>query len=206
MVLRSDTYPLRTLIDRCIAGDALAWEQLVRRHAGLVYAVCRRHGLDPHGCDDVAQEVFARLAGALRDIRDPDSLPGWLATTARREAWRAKQRGGREAPTDATDSVVEQPAIDDLISHARLRDALEELGGRCRDLIHALYFRPITPSYEGLARELGVPIGSLGPTRQRCLAKLAAILDPSSQELTAQGQVSRAGQVSPTGSGPLEDR
>lgn len=163
------------ILDRCRSGDPTAWTRLVRRYGGLVYAIARRSGLDEHACDDVAQAVFAKLAGSLPHLREPAALPGWLATTSKREAWRlAAER--RRAPEALSQPPAQAPETADLVEHHRLRAAMEDLGGRCRDLLHALYFRPVRPSYEEISDLLDLPVGSIGPTRQRCLAKLAALL------------------------------
>ncbi|MCC7387980.1 MAG: sigma-70 family RNA polymerase sigma factor [Phycisphaerales bacterium] len=166
------------LIRRCAMGDNSAWGRLVGRYGGLVYAIGRRSGLDEASCDDVAQSVFAKLSRALPEMRDTAAVPGWISTTARREAWRvrrAQARSGGPAAGPEPEAAF-GAAAEGAVDHQRLRDALAELGGRCRDLLHALYFRPVKPAYEELSLMLGLPIGSIGPTRQRCLAKLAALL------------------------------
>lgn len=175
--------PPDDLLERCLAGDQAAWSALVDRYAGLVYAIARAHRLDEPACDDVAQAVFAALVRRLPELREPRALPGWISTSAQRECWRVRARTRREpVGTPADDGSPVQPAPDRLeaIEQAqRVREALDELGGRCRDLLVALYMTGTAePDYPALSRQLGMPVGSIGPTRARCLAKLARILGP----------------------------
>lgn len=166
------------LLRRCAAGDTSAWLRLVRDHAGLVFAIARRAGAPHDVCEDVAQIVFATLSRRIGSIRDPGGLASWLATTTRREAWRALRRA-RRGESEAAPGVTE-PAADDttseLLRHQELRTALEELGGRCRELLTLLYLRDPPVGYEQISDVLTMPVGSIGPTRRRCLEKLAGIL------------------------------
>lgn len=166
------------LLERCRGGDQAAWGVLVREYGGLVFAVARRCGLAEDACEDVAQITFASLASHLGSLREPAALPGWLATTARREAIRrSKADGPRQGSLITIEPASDDrpPSIEDLEDHQRLRSALERLGDRCRKLLRALYFEASTPDYRGIADRLGMPVGSIGPTRQRCLAKLAEL-------------------------------
>lgn len=169
------------LIDRCLQGDQAAWAALVDLHAGLVYAVARRCGLKEDQCDDVAQSVFSTLVRRLSSISDRAALPGWLATAARREAWRVKRRADRAASADPCGpepaAVGDDPlaGLSDLEDAQRVRTALSELGQRCRDLLMAVV-SAAKPDYAAISQRLGIPMGSIGPTRARCLAKLAELL------------------------------
>lgn len=166
------------LVQRCLAGDQRAWSALIDTYAGVVYAVARAHRLDEATADDVAQTVFARLARSLPTLEEPQALAGWLATTARRECWRLlridqrDRKAVRHAPTEAE----LDDAMRSIESAARVREALVELGGRCQELLTALFLSASPPDYEAISRSLGLPVGSIGPTRARCLAKLARIL------------------------------
>ncbi len=165
------------VIERCLAGDQAAWSDLVDYYAGLVYSIPRKLGLPADVCDDVAQTVFATLARRLSSVREVSSLAGWLATVARRESWRARraQRRGRDesGPLDA-DVPVEDRELRRVEQILRMRWLLNGLDPRCRDLLTALFLSETTPSYEEIAARLSIPLGSIGPTRQRCLAKLAS--------------------------------
>ncbi len=177
------------------AGDAAAWEAIVRRHGGLVRAVAHRRGLDAAGADDVVQEVFLALLRGLDGLANPQGLVRWLLTTAERTAARqarSRRRGLGAGPVAADGDEapgVPEPADEDapgaferlaaLEDRHRVRVALESLGQRCRDLLAVLYGRGAAgpPSYDRVAAELGMPRGSIGPTRARCLARLLAILE-----------------------------
>jgi RNA polymerase sigma factor (sigma-70 family) len=173
---------LPELIERCRAGDQRAWATLIDRYAGLVYAIARAHRLPEDACDDVAQVVFANLARSLDGLREAQALAAWVSTTTRRECWRlgrARARQRQVAQVLAQQGAgleAEPPATVHLEDAHRVRLALEELGGRCQALLQAL-FGAGTADYQRLAEQLGMPVGSIGPTRQRCLAKLASILD-----------------------------
>lgn len=168
-----------TLVAGCLAGRQDAWDALVDRHARLVRSVPRRYGLGDSDADDVAQAVFLQLHRRLETLRDADRLTSWLITTAHRESWRV----GRARP-DLADHLAEtiadvgQPDAGDAARWERsdaVRRGLAELGGRCEALLVRL-FRDERPDYEAIARELDMPVGSIGPTRARCFSKLAPIL------------------------------
>lgn len=169
--------PLESLVRACTAGDAGAWRRLVDRHAPLVYAIARSHGLPSDACDDVAQMVFFSLSRRIGSIEKPESLGAWLTTTAKRECLR-QLRWKRSLALNAQEpaTVPSDERFDQVEQHAILREALERLGGRCLELLKTLYFAPTLPKYEEVADTLGIPIGSIGPTRQRCLARLATLL------------------------------
>lgn len=181
------------LVAACRAGDEGAWHTLVLRYARLVHSIPVRHGLTPSEVDDVGQEVFLALAQQLDSLEDPARLPGWLATTARRISWQMLRRRDREAP-DAETDVGEQettagvpvahgkmPSIGELWAGWERQAALEAgfaaLGERCRALLHAIFLDPEEPSYDRISEMLDIPKGSIGPTRNRCLAQLRRILE-----------------------------
>ena len=181
------------LVARCRQGDAAAWRSLVKRHQRLVYAIVMRLGLDEHGAADVFQTVFARLVQHLPRITDPSRLQGWIAVTAKREALLQLRRGRRtvsmsrdndnDRDDDASDwdLIDESPrpgeALDELQQLAGLRRALDQLDERSRTLL-LLLFRADGEkvAYEDVARQLGLPIGSIGPTRARCLEKMCKLM------------------------------
>ena len=160
-------------------GDAQAWNDLVDRYLPLVRAVVSRVRLSPADAADVNQTVWLRLVEHLADLRDARALPGWLATTARREALRAAQSNGRSIPVDPQSPGVEHvPAegeIDDVVlaeeRACAVRDGLAELPAQRRELLQLLVAEPPL-SYEEISRQLGIPIGSIGPTRARALLQL----------------------------------
>lgn len=170
------------LIQRCLDGDDAAWRSLMDHHAGLVFAIARRHGLRPDQCEDVAQSVFSALARALPNIRNPEALVGWLGTSARREAWRvvkAERRHARDRRDDEPDTPPGDEELHRLEAAHRVRAALQRLDERCRDLLSALFIQPGRVDYQQLSERLSIPVGSIGPTRARCLGKLATLLEPA---------------------------
>lgn len=177
-----------TLIRRCRRGDRQAWETLISRYERLVYAMPRRYGLSTAECDDVFQSTWLALLRRLDQIDDPERIAAWLATTARREAWN-RRRGGEHTRTFATapESLPEPPSADRptpeqlVVEHeqtAALQDGLDQLSDRCQTLLSLLYFSPEAPSYAAIADMLSMPVGAVGPTRARCLARLRRLLSP----------------------------
>ena len=179
------------LVARCLAGDASAWDALVQRFAGLVHSVPVRHGLSPMEVDDVGQEVFLALARYLERIENPEALPAWLLITARRLSWRAVQKRRQEvsqaldntpeAGERASDSSLQMPGMESLLAGWQRQEALENglsrLDAKCRTLLWMLFLDRQEPSYAEICVQLSMPIGSIGPTRTRCLGKLRSILD-----------------------------
>lgn len=171
----------RGQLDACRNGDARAWRGLVERFAPLTVAIARRHRLQEAECEDVAQHTFSALWSNLDRIRDDAALPGWIATTARRESLRVARASRKHGGGQGLDLIaLEAQGTADLELHASVRRGMGELGGRCQSLLEMLYVRTHTPDYQEISAQLGIPVGSIGPTRQRCLAKLADILGISS--------------------------
>jgi RNA polymerase sigma factor (sigma-70 family) len=165
------------LLEAAAAGDQAAWDAIVDRFSGLVWATARAHRLSRDDAADVAQTTWLRLVEHLDAIREPDRLGAWLATTARRESLRVLRRGSRERPTGEAD-LFEEPsdeAIDRLLLD-RERDgalwrAFAALTDRCKSLLRLL-MADEEPTYEEIGAALGMPIGAIGPTRMRCLDRL----------------------------------
>jgi len=184
-----DSFTEPDLIERCLAGDDAAWRDLVARYQGLIYSVPRRMGLSPEASADVFQCVCVLLFQRLSSIRDPNRLGGWLLTTASREAIRASRRAkrtvsiesGREDAVGSAESDLPdlRPLADEdresLERAQLLRSALSEMSDRCRTLLEA-FLNDEDANYRDVARRLGIPIVSIGPTRARCFAKLKDML------------------------------
>lgn len=177
------------LIERCLGGDDDAWRELIGRYQALVYSVPRRMGLPPEDSADVFQRVCITLYQRLGAVRDPNRLGGWLLTTATREAIRASRRKRRDVPIDTApeddaqaplDPPDARPLPDDVFAELEiaqlLRSALAELSERCRLILSEFLREDESPNYRDIARRIGVPVGSLGPTRARCLARLREVL------------------------------
>ena len=154
-----------------------------------VYAVPRNAGLDDEQCADIFQRAFTLLVEHLDRLEHPERVRAWLVTTARRETLRTLQRADRLRPLPGhSDEDAESPAI--LIDASPLpeetvvkleeqhlvRTALSKLDERCQRLLTMLFYLHESPSYDAIARDLGVSVGSIGPTRARCLQKFANIL------------------------------
>ena len=167
------------LVRRCIEGDQQAWCSLIERYGRLVYSIPRRYGLPAADVDDVYQTVFSRLVNRLPLLRDPTKIHVWLIQTATRESWRVRNRSRRHAQLDGTaenEADVDEPSLSSLEEEQLVRDSMRELDPYCRDLLTGLFCEDPKPSYQKLAARLGIPAGSLGPTRSRCLDKLAKLL------------------------------
>jgi len=182
------------LVSRCRRGEGAAWETLVHRYQRLVYAIVRRAGLDEHTAADVFQTVFARLVAYLPRIVDPQRLQAWIVTTAKREALLVLKRGQRTVSMTraddagdgepdweiADDSPLPEEALAELQQQDRVRQALDRLETRCRELLLMLFADADEKlAYEEVAQRLGISVGSIGPTRSRCLGKLRRLVDPA---------------------------
>ncbi|MEN3309236.1 MAG: hypothetical protein V7603_5438 [Micromonosporaceae bacterium] len=161
-------------------GDPEAWQQIVERYAPLVWGICRRFTLGRPDADDVGQAVWLSLFQHLAAIREPAALPGWLARTTRNECLRVLRATGQRERVERT--VPVESGVDggfDLVEEEleragqqrALRDAFQQLRPECQQLLSRL-FRDAPPPYLEIGSELGMKIGSIGPTRQRCLAEL----------------------------------
>jgi RNA polymerase sigma factor (sigma-70 family) len=156
--------------------DEAAWGRLVARYGGLVWAVARAHRLSDADAADVCQATWLRLVEHLDRVRDRGALGGWLATTARRECLRMLRAGGRVVPVaDPPDSIDDRAQVDARLLASerdeRLWSAFGRLERRDRALLRMLAADP-RPSYEEIGCALGMPVGSIGPTRARALERL----------------------------------
>ena len=166
------------LVSRAVTGEQDAWDELVDRYAPLIWSICRNYRLADADAEDVGQKVWLRLVDRLDSLGDPAALPGWLATITRRECLRVlTARGSERLDTRLADSLQSagDVVIDEEISaaerYAALRAAIAELPPRCRQLLSMLNSDP-PRSYGEISAELGIPIGSIGPQRARCLDRL----------------------------------
>lgn len=179
---RQDTSRHAGLLMRARAGDRDALGTMVAELTPLLWHVARNQGLSAAAAEDVVQTTWLSLLRELDNIRAPESLIAWLVTVARREAGRVRERGRRERSVsefEAEDHAAagehpDQVVIDDE-RRRLLWDAIGRLSQRCRALLRLIAFVD-RPDYDAVSIALGMPRGSIGPTRGRCLAKLRAAL------------------------------
>ena len=174
------------LVRGAAGGDEVSWRGLVDRFSGLVWAVARAHRLGDSDAADVYQTTWLRLAEHIRRIDHPDRVGAWLATAARRECLQCLRSAGRLVPTDDASRLEGPPVLDNPTEAAILRAEQQQedaaravalwravglLSARCQQLLRILMASP-PPSYAEIAAGLGLPVGSIGPTRARCLQAL----------------------------------
>ena len=177
------------LVVRAQQGDASAWDALVERFLPLVCSVIARHRLRGADAEDVNQTLWLRLVEHLDTLLEPAALPGWIATTTRRECLRTLDRSRRTLPADPTDSPALERGVDafaapekrpvdaDLLREEQLdtvREALAALPEDRRELLLMLLRDPPVP-YREISALLGIPVGSIGPTRARALDQLRQV-------------------------------
>ncbi len=186
------------LVEAARDGDRAAWEHIVERYAPLVWGICRRHRLSRADTDDVGQSVWLSLFMNLGTLREPAALPGWLARTTRNECLRVLREAGQrervehtlvpESGAESGYDLVEEE-LERAQRHLALRDAFGQLRPLCQQLLTVL-FRDARPPYQQIGRQLDMKVGSIGPTRERCLAELrrcpamAALIEAQRREGT----------------------
>ena len=192
------------MVTRARNDDKKAWDEIVERYAPLIWSICRKYRLGDADAEDVGQVVWLHLVDNLADLRDPAALPGWLATTTRRQCIRVRSAAAqlpqvtgplidadKRADTDAVPTEHELLLAE---RHAALHEAFTRLPSCWQRLITMLIEDPPVP-YAQISAQLGIPVGSIGPTRSRCLDKLrhdpaiAALID--AEDASAGGEVSR---------------
>ncbi|MBO3083538.1 RNA polymerase sigma factor [Cellulomonas fengjieae] len=166
------------LVQGALDGDSRSWGEIVRRHTPAVVARVRQFRLTPDQAEDVAQTVWLNLLENLDKLRDPHALPGWIATTARHECIRVTNLNRRTVPVDPQGGRLDGVSDSDLDARMlavereqALREGLAELPAHQREILLLLAVDPPL-SYAEIAERLGVPVGSIGPTRGRGLARL----------------------------------
>ncbi len=174
---------LTELVAAACGGDTVAWDVLVSRFMPLVLSVIRRYRLSGRDAEDVSQTVWLRLVEHLDSLREPKALPGWLTVTTKNEALRTLRSRSAVTPVDPTDVKAnvrlegrhDTKEVDAELLRAERRtavlDGLAEMTEPQRDFLRMLVADPPI-SYLEISRRTGMPIGSIGPTRARCLAKL----------------------------------
>lgn len=172
---------LAALVVSARAGDRRAWNELVERLGRFVWSITRAYGLSPQDGDDVAQIAWMRLAENIDRIADPQMVKSWLATTTKRECLTAIRQRARVQPVDVDVLATEMltPPVDaEVFTRDRDRivwEAFRQLSERCQRLLH-LSIADKQGGYDEIAAVLDMAIGSIGPTRQRCLDRLRQLL------------------------------
>ena len=178
MVMNTDAHELDAeLIRSCRRGDMDGWERMLEQYERLVYSVPLHYGLSGDDAADITQLTFTVLLQNLDTLRDDSNLKAWLCTIARRHTWRVLKRGQHETLDELDVEFVRKGAtLMDKPDHSDieywelvswLQQGLGQLNARCQELLSALYFDEKQPSYDDVAAQFGLPVGSIGPTRAR---------------------------------------
>jgi RNA polymerase sigma factor (sigma-70 family) len=172
------------LVKECLRGNEQAWSLLIDKYKALIYSIPVKYGLPPHEAADVFQATCAELLVRLPDLREPRALPKWLMQVAHHECYRWKRQQKRVVSRDAETDLPEPqtPAIAETIlqqtqEEQMLREAMSVLSPQCRRLVELLFFETPARPYAEVAKELGLALGSIGFTRQKCIDRLRRQLD-----------------------------
>jgi RNA polymerase sigma factor (sigma-70 family) len=176
------------IIKACLQGGSAAWEALIRRYQRLIYSIPLKTRLSQDDAADIFQAVCLKLYEKLESLRDHEKLSSWIITTTTRECWRLANRQRKEKPDGSTSEEGEEslqqvaseaPLIDQqgilLEQQQTVRQAVWALPERCKDLVTLLFYKDEL-SYAEIARQMDMPVASIGPTRARCLEKLKKLL------------------------------
>jgi RNA polymerase sigma factor (sigma-70 family) len=170
------------LIAACLAEDQTAWKTLIQRYRRLVYSIPFAYRMSSDEASEIFQSVMLKLYKHLGTLRRRSGLATWLIVTTRRECISYRRKASRFSPMEegAEDDLPQDPEdvvqeLHELACEHTLALAFERMDPVCHGLLQALYLEEPTPSYQELSVRLKRPVGSLGPTRSRCLAKLREI-------------------------------
>lgn len=180
---------LTTLVQACLEGREAGWTEFVRRYGNLIYATILRVDLGADDTEEAFQLSVVAMHERLRELRDPSRLVPWIIGISYRQAINRIRSRRREVSVDSISEAMmeasglhtntEQPPDDlrvRLEQQQSVAEALDQLPDRCQRLLRSLFFEEPSPEYEEIARREGIPIGSIGPTRARCLDKLRRTL------------------------------
>ena len=179
-VVSSDTL----LVKECLAGNEEAWSRLIDKYKALIYSIPVKYGLSTQEAADVFQATCTELLVRLPELREPRALPKWLMQVAHHESYRWKRQSRRMVSRDSDEDLPEPgipPIAEDLVQQTQeeqiLREALASLTPQCRRLLELLFYEVPARPYAEVARELGLAVGSIGFTRQRCIERLRRQLE-----------------------------
>ena len=170
------------LVTMCLRGDPQAWEALILRYKRLIYSIPVRFSFTTADASDVFQAVCLKMIEHLHELKDETKVSAWLITTTTRQCTYVRSQKFRESGSD--EELEEPPDPSENVEHIRVqveeqqtvRESVEQLPDRCRQLLELLYFDSRSPSYDDVSQVLGMPVASIGPTRARCLEKLRTVL------------------------------
>jgi RNA polymerase sigma factor (sigma-70 family) len=168
----------------CLSGKEEAWSSLIEKYKALIYSIPVKYGLPPHEAAEVFQATCVELLTRLPELREPRALPKWLMQVAHHQCYRWKQQQQRLVSRDAESNLPEPmtPAVaDSLVQQTQeeqmLREAMAALTPQCRRLVELLFLETPPRPYTEVAAELGLALGSIGFTRQKCIDRLRRNLD-----------------------------
>ena len=183
MVAKYKQFTDTELVSLCLHGNSGAWEALIMRYRRLIYSIPVRFSFSSADASDVFQSVCLKLIEHLHELKDETKVSAWLITTTTRQCLYVRSQKFRE--TGGNEEEIEEPpdpsenveAIRVQVEEQQtVRESVDQLPDRCRQLIELLYFDNRAPSYEDVGRVLSMPVASVGPTRARCLDKLRTLL------------------------------
>jgi RNA polymerase sigma factor (sigma-70 family) len=167
------------LVKECLAGNEDAWSLLIDKYKALIYSIPVKYGLSQPEAADVFQATCMELLVRLAELREPRALPKWLMQVAHHECYRLKRLNQRVVSRDAEPDLPEPetPALaESLVQQTQeeqmLREAMSVLSPQCRRLVALLFFETPSRPYAEVAEELGLAVGSIGFTRQKCIERL----------------------------------
>ncbi len=178
MTVERDTQRLSDaeLVHRCREGDPEAWSALVERFSRYVYAVCMRgFGLAAHDAEDAFQDVFTRVYSRLDTLRDDEAIKPWIAQLTRRVCLDRLAAGAREQPSEDVECESREQTIEEIDEAFSVREALDEVGDPCRELLDRFFARD--ESYRTIGTALDLPPGTIASRISRCLGKLRSELE-----------------------------
>jgi len=172
------------LVKECLSGDEAAWAQLIDKYKALIYSIAIKYNLPPQEAADVFQSTCVELLVRLPELREPRALPKWLMQVAHHECYRVKRLSKRVVSSDSEENSPEPevpPIAESLVQQTQeeqmLREAIAVLTPQCRRLVEMLFFESPSRPYAEVAAELGLALGSIGFTRQKCIERLRRRLE-----------------------------
>jgi len=171
------------LVRQCLSGSEEAWSLLIEKYKALIFSIPVKYGLPPQEAADVFQATCVELLARLPELREPRALPKWLIQVAHHECYRWKRQSQRLISRDFQRDLPEPqtPAIAEALvqqthEEQMLREAMTTLSPKCRRLIELLFFETPSRPYSEVAGKLGLAVGSIGFTRQKCIERLRRTL------------------------------